>query len=145
MSFDPVSYAMGKQAGGGGGGNPNYVETITGTLANPWGTVSYTSLIDGIIRNSITAKMTATIPGDASLSFVLIPTGESIALRGSGAFYNFSATVTLNEAFSVVWNPDSTLKYAAITQSGVDTNITEYAALAITTLTIIHHPLPEEG
>lgn len=21
----------------GGGGNPNYVETITGTLANPWG------------------------------------------------------------------------------------------------------------
>ena len=126
------------------GGNPNYVETITGTLAEPWGNVNYASLIDGINDGSITAEIIASIPNGPSLDFALRVSSDNAALRGSGAFYNVSDTVTLNEAFAVSWYPNATLGYAVITQGGVDMNITEYAALAITTLTIIHHPLPEE-
>lgn len=144
MSFDPVSYLLGTKAGGGGG-NPNYVETITGTLANPWGDKEYAGLIADIDSNAVTAIMVATVPGGGgtSLPFSLVTIDSSI--RGSGAFYNYTNLdgPSLNEAFAVTWDDDGTLHYAVITQGGADTDITAYASLATTTLTIIHHPLPD--
>lgn len=46
MSFDAISYAMGRKAGGGsgGGGNPNRVEVISGALGNPYGDVDVVAL-----------------------------------------------------------------------------------------------------
>lgn len=49
-AFNPVIVA-------GGGGNPNYVETIEGTLANPWGSVDPSALHQSVLSGDASAML----------------------------------------------------------------------------------------
>ena len=134
--LDPVSYKLGQAAGGGGGGgNPNYVETIVGTLANPWGSYAFSDIRRNIANNAITAYITTS---DSRKWF--IPSGKS---TGNNLWVRF------NGGFS------NTIDYdcISITSSGTTTSVHyEYSdgnytetTIDPTTpcmLTIIHHPLP---
>ena len=124
----------------GGGGNPNYVETILGTVANPWGQYSFEQIKNMCSSNNYTLKFNysgtretccllvngfgivatteillspdATIPDDLG--------GYMIEWRKAGLFYAVRNLEFYPEKEGTII-PDSTA----------------------TTLAIIHHPLPE--
>lgn len=134
---------------GGGGGNPNRVQTITGTAANPFGDV-FDDLMEGINNN--TASATLSLDGSAlgegtylapvflsnynELQVTLIAitnlmTGSTIGLVGD-------------------WNDGGLVLLCKITTDGGEgtssnTSLYEYASLIPTTLTIIWHPLPDQS
>ena len=145
--LDPVSYKLGLAAGrGGGGGNPNYVETITGTLANPFG--SYTPAEIRQMLASQSASVTLTIPNLEDEE-----TGESytnvVALLRAYGTNNMSADAiptmdaTDFAALKLRWNV-STSSYNA--KLGMlftgEYNYTDVDLTTPCTLTVIHHPLP---
>lgn len=133
--LDMESFLLGIAAGGGGGGgNPNYVETIRGTVANPWGEANYRELTNGIYTKELTVKMAF---GGISL----------IAASNDGILFS-----------AVLFNlPEDTEPYlgASVYYSGIDDGALTIAKANFgmgswddlplatpTTLTIIHHPLP---
>lgn len=141
--LDPVSYKLGIAAGGGGGSNPNYAETITGTLANPWGGVDTAALLTEIQSNNATCMMTIdataldigifpviALPFAVSQGFIF----ELIGTSGP-ALNNWGCT-------SVNYHSDGTFYtfYALTGGNVIDPG--SYASTIPTTLTIIHHPLP---
>lgn len=138
MSFDPVSYAMGaKASGGGGGGNPNYIETIEGTLANPWGEYSYSELVSAINNHEISCELVFQ-PSDHSTGH-LFYYGSGIAGWG----YVVGTTNTVGTLYRVLYKTNGTLNVAKIF-----TSFNEHIEIDPSTpctLTIIHHPLPNQS
>ncbi len=136
--LDTESFLLGIAAGGGGGGgNPNYVETISGTLANPWGDLGAAALYLALYRNA-SASMLVQM-GGAAIRLLLTQKGLD-EIYASAAYYDPN-TSSLNEAVGISWH-EGELKYAYVTQNGVTTDMTAYAAAISTTLTVIHHPMP---
>lgn len=141
MSFDPISYAMGRKAGGGGGGgggNPNTVVTVDGTLAEPFGALSAETIMEGISNQSVTALLTIYLPGSPATTL-------------TGAILNnllvFSLAFSINgsnwlRAASAQYQSSGVLALAAVDNAGSFSNITAQAGSINTTLTIINHPLP---
>lgn len=129
---------------GGGGSNPNYVETITGTLANPWGVVRYSELKNELANNNASCKLVidATSIGfdifsllgntstDGAVYFELIATGGSTVDVWAAISVNYNIVGELTSAFSLI--------------GGNAMNISVYPNLP-TTLTIIHHQLPNQS
>jgi len=126
--------------GGSGGGNPNTVQTITGTLDDPWGDLDYAEFRAALIANEATAKIAA----DAtSLGFGTIEqpvqAGDNMSTFTDGCFID-GENITAND---IRW--DSTigdLVTFAIFANGTVADAIQYASLVPTTLTIIWHPLP---
>lgn len=133
-----------------GGGNPNRVQTITGTLANPftdWTKAEYDEFIGAYSDGNASASMTvdATEIGYVEASLVLAPfynepffldayieadgdvTAISVSYLG-----NFEETPLLSEA-------------KGYTTAGGVVDLAEYASILPTTLTIIWHPLPDQS
>ena len=141
--LDPVSYKLGQAAGGGGGsGNPNYVETITGTLANPWGEKSYSELVDGIVNldASVTLIVDATSIGyDEYL--LSVARGEAI-MAGQLPLMSCGYSDGDWSAVYAFFTSNGTLYQAMALSNGQTLDMTQYAALLPTTLEIVHHPLP---
>ena len=131
--LDPVSYKLGQAAGGGG--NPNYVETISGTVANPWGAANYLELIDGISSNELTVAMTiggtslnASVINGILFSMALFDLPEGTEpYQGASVFYSI-----LNEGALTI----------AKANFGTGSGWGDLPSATPTTLTIIHHPLP---
>lgn len=141
MSFDPISYAMGKQAGGGGGGNPNRVETVTGTLANPFGDLDFEGLAAGLTQNSVTIYLTAmgsTMYGQKQGSTILFGTVLFAAAVDQTPYIGGSVTYAYNSQTGVA------IDYAKVLPPGGQTWL-DLPTTTPTVLTVIHHPLPEEG
>ena len=144
--FDPVSYAMGAKAGGGGGDNPNYVETITGTLANPWGGVDVADLASDVIANNATVYMTVSFSGLTRTFLVDFSEYES----NNSTIFISACTIDANEiiAYAATWTGavfENFMSAAGTVTDGLTiTNYSAYGEYVPTTLTIIHHPLPEE-
>lgn len=125
------------------GGNPNYVEKIEGTVANPWGAMTPYEVEE--LRVNVLGKRASVIMSvkvqQANVIFYLQATGAN-SLVGSAAFYNTNP-IDLNEAYKVEYNaPDARLEYIYATVGGASLDYTQYAAALPATLTIIHHPLP---
>lgn len=135
------------------GGNPNYVETIKGTLANPWGDLSYTSLVHAIQLREVTALLSVVLPDDSTWILPLIPRMwadlTNLTLIASAAYpVGLLPQVTMMGG-CVVYELDSG-DCAAIIVSSPDTNyqwvnLMQQMSQLPTTLTIIHHPLPDNG
>ena len=126
----------------GGGGNPNYVETVTGTLANPWGSVTPATLQTAISGNNATALLTvdASAIGMGAAYLVATPFAQqAIAFQAVGSS---GSSVADWAAVDVAYGTNGTLTYAWINRSGAALDATAYAQSITTTLTIIHHPLP---
>lgn len=148
MSFDPVSYLMGSKNGsGGGGGNPNYVETIEGTLFSPFGNYTRDDLLSGIDAGEITAILTVSLGGK---EYVMPGQRNAKALSFSRLVRADSGTggSAYLAAVSITYDPHgfNTNTSSYCNSSGSWTIIGREAAKEIScTLTIIHHPMPDSG
>lgn len=147
MGFDPVSYLMGKEAGGGG--NPNYVETITATLANPLGDSGYTiaDMVALIASNAITMMVNVEASaigfGDFSAYMYAFNNGQYNVLHMNGvSAAGESAEDWTVFAYTLV---SGGADIAYVLSGGIVTDLSMYLGGVPTTLTIIHHPLPEGG
>lgn len=131
-------------SGGGGGGNPNRVEVIQGTLANPFGDVDIVDLFDKMLNGNASANVEI----DASaLGLGIFP---PVLIGVDNYFYcvglSSSSVSTIGESFLINWSRvTGSLDFAAMWPQGggEGTDMSPYASLVSTTLTIIWHPLPE--
>lgn len=129
------------------GGNPNYVETIEGTVASPFGDKDFSQLLSDSLANNIT------IYGEINV-------GEYSGVRAyayASAEYSTIALSlmlrpALNTAIGVGLLYDSSglrWRYATQinTQSGTAADYTDYILPldAVVTTYITHHPLPENS
>lgn len=129
---------------GGTGGNPNIVETITGTLDDPFGDYTIAELVEAISSNNATVKMAVSMgssegsfPISANVQFTQLYASEcNISVSGG------SATVPTAVFFSYVDGTGLTRADAIL--SGQYTSLVPQAAYITTETTIIWHPLPGE-
>lgn len=128
-----------------GGGNPNYVETVTGTAANPWGDVSLDVLTDAILAGNATVYIK--VDGSA----LDLGTQEYyVQNRGiADGYLPFGACGFRNNnwmAGLLIYNIiNKGLSTSKILFNNVTTDLAPYASLIPTEITIIHHPLPEDS
>lgn len=133
--FDADS-ATWNNIGGIGGENANRVETVTGTVADMFGDVDVATLKSALESKGASVYLTA----DASalgMSTIIGDLRYGLVAEG--------ATVTSNSvlAYSAIWNDDGTLSSFYMTTDGTTfTDVSPYASLITTTLTIVWHPLP---
>lgn len=145
--LDAESFLIGIAAGGGGGdGNLNYIETVAGTLANPWGEYTARDLFSDARSGNLTMYITADVQygqsettETATMMFFPIsgmptfgftkPSTTILSLKFARIAY--SATGVLNRG--VAGNIDTVSETQELLEISGDTACT---------LTIIHHPLP---
>lgn len=136
--------------------NPNYVETISGTVTDPWGTMTteeIVSLIDAVIENAATIKVSFQRGGKnyaaCATQYVDPTTGDTY----DGVRFNFLFDDSSSFAFASIYAAyvDGTLYkdgddgVVSTSFGGVSRqNLQQWAQTAgPTTMTIIHHPLPD--
>ena len=136
MVLDTESFLLGIAAGSGGGGNPNYVATVTGTLANPFGELDVEELFSGLVNNDSTLMLSSL----GSLLMGQIGNNNSI-LFGTVIFSDSTeSTPWLGGSVSYYLSDDTVqLGYAKLCQNNVWIDI---PATTETGLTVVHHPLP---
>lgn len=117
-----------------GGGNPNYIETITGTLANPWESVDLANLRTEIQNNDATVYINFT---DGTSQVRIFLRYESAFFGGDCSTF-FGASL-LGSYYLQYASNGSLFAAKKFSSKGVASNI---ATSTATTLTIIHHPLP---
>lgn len=121
------------------GGNPNYVETIEGTLANPWGEKNPSTLYDAMEQGDITLSLSINVPGiDLTLPCVIV--GDKLTFPvASNQPTSFLAGVVEYDNFDV-----SEKVYQIVKDDLTTMDITAGFPLQTPViLTIINHPLPE--
>ncbi len=134
--LDTESFLLGIAAGGGGGGNPNHVETIEGTLANPFGELDFNELYRELSNYGVTLILSAAgselfgqISGSHSILFGTVifaaPDDSAPWFGGSVLYYLLDDTAQLD--------------YAKVLNNGVWVNP---PTAMQTELRVIHHPLP---
>ena len=132
-AFDGAAWS---NIGGIGGENANKVETVTGTVADMFGDVDVATLKSALESKGASVYLTA----DASalgMSTIIGDLRYGLVAEG--------ATVTSDSvlAYTAIWNVDGTLSSFYMTTDGTTfTDISPYASLITTTLTIVWHPLP---
>lgn len=142
--------------------NPNYVETITGSLLNPFGTmttIEIQSLIDSLMANEVTLVLdfTATFMGNT----YYIRTAATQAVNNSGsvisriAFDVFKAPSSGWLGFYITYRVNqgrlaaqASVYFAEEEDEPLYGSVSleqflQDATVSATTLTIIHHPLPD--
>lgn len=129
-----------------GGGNPNSVQVITGTLANPWGEeysrAPFEAMILGNANAMITIDLSELGAFEITAPVYLFGTGQDAVIVSSGAVMGAGASVA--NAYTINWNVVSgALIYAGINTDGEGTDIASIASQIPTTLTIYWHPMPE--
>lgn len=121
------------------GGNPNSKETITGTLANPFGEsqVSFTEAKTAIANGGMSGLASVTTTGAVTGGLVLYADSNYVYLIGSQ--YDESAgffdTV-------IAWGSDWTLKYSV---QGVFGNVVNLPGTATVTIDLFIHPMPDNA
>lgn len=123
--------------------NPNYLETISGTLANPWGNADRAWLKSAVSGNEASAMMfvDGTAVGMQPITVLMSPTGSPSVLWFSTS--NYDSSIEQFQTVCFGWNTDSgALTEAVALINGTTVDLSDYATVVHTTLTIIHHPLP---
>lgn len=133
-----------------GGGNPNYVQTITGTVAAPTGEDDsgnlFASISEAVFNKNATAKMSITVGQQTGWAY-LLGSNNGALLQGYASLVNANSFLTMK----VVWN----LAGGNITVGDFESiqgangsyqvnDLKSMASMCTTELTIIWHPLPEE-
>lgn len=124
----------------GSGGNSNYVETIEGTLANPWGSVDPAALYAQLQDGEVSVLLNITVPSEGRATFLPSPTSD---------WWWFSAVITydpdshvVTQAMYLEYLVSGELNLGYLYKDGTATDMSGLAARFPTILTIIHHPLP---
>lgn len=128
-----------------GGGNPNMVQTITGTLADPWGDLDHQELFDALSHNNASCRLAVDLTEIAMGSLTTLLFAEED--KTSPDAYSSGASITSSEVYRCYqarWSYiDGDLCAFTAVLSGVYQDLSSYASAIPTTLTIIWHPLPE--
>jgi len=144
VMLDTESFLLGIATGGGGdGGNPNYVETLNGTLGNPIPYSRYSEILNDLENGNATMYIKGSLTGVGPYTLYAQPGATSHIMAFfadvvstylfSGCFYFpnregeildlyvIQYTITKNEAVNIssLFNSDDPV-----------------------TTTIIHHPMP---
>lgn len=122
--------------GGGSGGNPNTIQVINATLANPWGS---NELAEQYQTAYESGGASAVLEFDATaLGFgILINPIDENTLEGCES----DGSVAYCMSFSVgTYRGD--INSAVVVVSGTATDMKQYASMIPTTLTIYWHPMP---
>lgn len=145
--LDAESFLLGIAAGGGGGGgNLNYIETVAGTLANPWGEYTASDLFSKARSGNLTMYITADVQYSQSGS---VETATVMFFPVSGAptfgFIKPSIAASLLNFARITYSLTGALNRAVA--GNINTNAQTQELLTVSsdtacTLTIIHHPLP---
>lgn len=137
--FVPLSRAEGLVGQSkSGGGNPNQVQTITGTYANPWGEVGRDAIANAIANHSATAYISV-----ASMEVAL-----AVSAMEDGAYGIAASSCSVGPnvypylAFMFLWTPDGFTATEVSKETGKGVNVTQDMSEGECTLTIIWHPLP---
>lgn len=129
------------------GGNPNSVETITGTVANPWGDVDPAELGSEILNNNATAIMTITTEDGTITAPMLIIFIDELDYS-SFSVANINVGSDYGNAAQIMYAYKNLIKAKSAIFGGGTVTVTdllEVASQIPTTLMIIHHPLPEDN
>lgn len=126
-----------KLSGGGGGGNPNTEQTVTGTLANPWGDIDPVELTSAI----------GTRDADASITIDASALGAGTVYGRLGAtnhLYVTGANLTDSTmAYEVIYDLVGVLYSAKMLSGGQVVDISQYASVLPATIVVVWHPLPD--
>ena len=123
------------------GGNPNYMETIEGTLANPWGDIDPSELHQSVLSGdaSVYLKIDATALGFGHVEISLSPFQDSLI------YFTGIATSGSNVegwmALALYYKLPGTFERARLLQNNTVTDMSQYATMLSTVLTVIHHPM----
>lgn len=129
------------------GGNPNYVETIEGTLANPWGNIDPSELQQSVLARNASVEMDidATELGFGHIYLTMeqfLNTSLGIGFTGvlnTGIFPERWTALIVGYTLNGLFQEALLLQAESVTAMG------QQASAAPTTLTIIHHPLPSQS
>ena len=129
-----------------GGGNPNSVQVITGTLDNPFGDVNLTELENAINNSSASFIM------ELDLSILAISTPAPLASSPIqlvspyivASQFRIDDNGELTNAIYASWNSSNRELHSAwANYGGAINDMCDYASQIPTTLTIYWHPMPE--
>lgn len=122
-----------------GTGNPNYVETIDGTVFNPFGDYVVSELAQEVEAGNITVIMQLYYTSNAYVTTPLLSRQQGHILVTNG-FADMDNQIFLALSLTCSDSGVSLVQYTSFTESA---DVTEMYADNRTVLTIIHHPLPE--
>lgn len=123
----------------GGGGNPNRVETITGTLAEPFGEHSVAELLSKV-GSDVSVKLELSFGG--MTGSVLLDSNGTYLYGGYAAFSVSGGQGTITTAFRLDY-AENGLHVADAYMSGTYMDLVPMASQIPTETTIIWHPLKE--
>ena len=125
--------------------NPNSVETITGTLANPWGTMEsqeisalFADLANGDASAIITVDASAIGSGSTSCALISV---ENFCIA-SGLAVDDTQT---GSGFRAIWSSTYLAAAYVVSISGSNCSVIEldeYASILPTSTQIFRHPMP---
>ena len=120
--------------------NPNSVTTITGTLANPWGDTSYLDIASALATNSATVEVAydASAIGAGSGQNFLVLTSQSGTTDLNGAYLSDQQQA----AYMILFAANGSLSAAYVFDGANLVDISEYASVITTQVTITWHPMP---
>ena len=124
--------------GGGSGGNPNSVQTITGTAANPWGDVDYEELAEAVYNKN------ATVTIGYELGYTILSPRPMVANRVSAHETVLWASMLNSGAdggWTAAYNSSGGISSMKALVSGSPVDYIAYASATTSTLIIIWHPL----
>ena len=128
-----------------GGGNPNYVETIIGTLDNPWGDVTLDVLADDVLEGNATVYLEAdgTALGLGTQQYYVQLGGSTGSIFVFGACAHGPSNDSWSAGLLRYNKLTKDLTTAVVLLNGITQDLASYASLIPTELTIIYHPLPD--
>lgn len=118
--------------------NPNYVETIEGTMASPFGEHTVIELVEGINNNSMTVILQISLQGQTAV----LP-GAILGYLRFNLAIAIDSTMGWQNVAEVSYYNDGNIYNALYDVRGSITDLKPMANSISTVLTIIHHPLPE--
>lgn len=129
-----------------GGGNPNYVETITGTLANPWGDIDLSDLVTKIPELA-NIEMVADTPNFGLFKVIAFYSDTSVSyLIGQQGSIEGSAILVGEARWDIeTGNLTSCKLFSGTETGGVFFDLLPIANYSPSTTKIYYHPLPEDN
>ena len=129
----------------GGGGNPNYSETIVGTLSSPFGKYTSAQLQEMIAANEVTVQIYVPELGFTSNASLMVestyPNARSMVFPG----FSMVASYGVDGYALRYGDSDSSLMRFSSVMGGQAEDYSELDGSLVTSLTIFHHPKKEES
>lgn len=126
---------------GGGGGNPNLVETITGTFANPFGDYNIADLGTWLLNNEVSIVLKVTTQAGVATIPLFSTSERSITARFG---YASDSELIVVSAYWISTGLDYCDMAQGANGSYVVESVKSMASQFPTVATIIWHPLPAE-